>query len=126
MLRRLVQTLLVLIAVVGLLPGVNEAVEHIAEFIEHGHLAHSVPGEHDPLADEHGCTPVQHQCPCHEGQSVAYDGVTVGAASHAEWLTWMIGSDSARLRATTARTPHANDMLPRPAAHGPPTPPPNA
>ncbi len=126
MLRRLTRTLLLLVAVLGLMPGVNEAVEHLAEFIGHGHPAHSVPGEHDPLADEHGCTPVQHQCPCHEGQSVAHDSFTIGAARHAEWLTWMIGSDRARLPATNGRTPHAHDMLPRSAAHGPPTPPPNA
>lgn len=126
MLRRLARTLLLLLAVLGLVPGMYEAVEQIAELVEHGHPAHSVPGEHDPFADEHGCTPIQHQCPCHEGQSVAHYRYAVGAANHAEWLTWMMDVDHARLRATNARHSSVNDALPRSLAHGPPTPPPNA
>jgi hypothetical protein len=126
MLRRLARTLLVLVAVLGLLPGVNEALEHLGELIEHGHLAHSVPGEHDPFGEEHGCTPVQHQCPCHEGQSVAYSIYGVGAADHAEWLTWMMDADRARLRATSARGPIGNDLAPANRSTAPPTPPANA
>lgn len=126
MFRRLTRTLLVFIAVLGLLPGVSEMVEHVAELIEHGHPAHSVPGEHDPLGDEHGCTPLQHQCPCHVGQSVAYYGYGVRAADHAEWLTWMIDRPMARRHATDGRHPSVDDTMPRPLAHGPPTPPPNA
>lgn len=126
MLRRLARTLLLLLAVLGLLPGASQAMEQIAELIEHGHPAHSVPGEPDRFADEHGCTPIQHQCPCHEGQSVAYNRYAVGAANHAEWLTWMMDVDLARLRAMNARHPSVNDALPRSLAHGPPTPPPNA
>lgn len=126
MLRRLARTLLLLLAVLGLLPGASQAMEQIAELIEHGHPAHSVPGEPDRFADEHGCTPLQHQCPCHEGQSVAQHGYSVGAANHAEWLTWMMDVDHARLRAMNARHSSVNDALPRSLAHGPPTPPPNA
>lgn len=74
MIRRLSRNLLVLLAILGLLPGAGGLVEHVVELLAHGHAAHSVEGEHDPLADEHGCTPVQHHCPCHDGQSVTEQG----------------------------------------------------
>ncbi len=126
MFRRLARTLLLLVAVLGLLPGVSEAVEQLGELIEHGHPAHSVPGETDPLAGEHGCTPVQHQCPCHEGQSIALYSYTVGAMTSEHWLTWMMEADRVRVHATSSRTPASNDRLPILGANAPPTPPPNA
>ena len=85
MLRRLARNLLLLVAVLGLMPGVNEALEQAAELIEHGHPAHTVPGEAHPLAAEHGCTPVQHQCPCHQGQSVDMRGAVAGGPFAENW-----------------------------------------
>lgn len=126
MFRRLARTLLLTLAVLGLIPGMNEAVEQLAELVGHGHLAHTVPDEHDPLADEHGCTPVQHHCPCHQGQTAGYHDYAAEAANSAQWLTWMLDADLAPRRATDPRRPHGNDELPRSSARGPPTPPPNA
>ena len=126
MLRRLARNLLLLVAVLGLMPGVNEALEQAAELIEHGHPAHTVPGEAHPLAAEHGCTPVQHQCPCHEGQSVDMRGAMAGGPSAENWLTWMLDAERVGRRPASARGPSGNDIAPANRSTAPPTPPANA
>ena len=126
MFRRLARTLLLTLAVLGLIPGMNEAVEQLVELAGHGHLAHSVPDGHDPLAGEHGCTPLQHHCPCHQGQTAGYHDYAVDAATAAAWLTWMVDGEFAPRPAPDRRQLNAHDDLPRSSARGPPTPPPNA
>ncbi|MFZ5480813.1 MAG: hypothetical protein ACOZNI_28895 [Myxococcota bacterium] len=126
MLRRLARTLLLLVAALGLLPGVSEAAEQVAELVTHGHPAHSAPGEVDPLAGEHGCSPVEHRCPCHESQSLSLNGAYGAGAPAGAWLTWMLDADQARRRARSARRPATAELVAASRATGPPTPPPNA
>jgi len=124
--RRFAALVLVCLAVAGLLPGAREAIEHLGEWVEHGHLAHSIPGEHDPYADEHGCTPIQHRCPCHEGQSVAVYSLVAGANWSAEWLVWMLPSKAARAAVPAVQFARQTAPLYLSRANAPPTPPPNA
>lgn len=125
-LRRLARRLLLLVAVLGLMPGVDEIVEQVAELAEHHHLAHSVPGEADPLGEEHGCSPVEHHCRCHQGQSVELrDSGRLGAGAPM-WLTWMLDMPGVRVRADNAASPGVSDRLAQSRANAPPTPPPNA
>lgn len=74
MLRRALRLLLVSFVILGLVPGSVEIVENVEHLVHDGHVAHSDAHEaavsaghetgHD-LGDEHGCTPLQHQCGCH-------------------------------------------------------------
>ncbi len=122
--RRLFRTLFLLVGVLGLVPGANGALEQLVERIAHGHAAHSVAGEHDALAAEHGCTPLQHHCPCHESQSIALASFSQSPAAE-QWLTLMLEPDPVRY-AAVGRTPSSNDTQRAVGANAPPTPPPNA
>lgn len=126
MFRRLLTTVFALLALGGLLPGAREVVEHLGEWVEHGHLAHSEPGENDPYADEHGCSPIQHRCPCHEGQSVAVYALSAGANWSAEWLTWTLPRVHVRAVPPLINFVAESAPLYLSRANAPPTPPPNA
>ncbi|MFZ5479470.1 MAG: hypothetical protein ACOZNI_22080 [Myxococcota bacterium] len=65
MLRRLLRTLVLLLAVIGLCPGVSELVENLGELAEHGHFAHEVAEAPARAHAEHGCTAMSHGCGCH-------------------------------------------------------------
>lgn len=124
--RRFAVLVLTCLALAGIIPGAREALEQVGEWVEHGHLAHSAPGERDAGADEHGCTPIQHRCPCHEGQSVAVYGLPSGANWSAEWLMWMLPRSPARAMVPVGQfvRPATTEYVSR--ANAPPTPPPNA
>ena len=126
MLRRLARFLVLLVAVLGLMPGVDELAEQVGELIEHHHLAHSVPGEADPLGEEHGCTPVEHHCRCHQGQSFELrESGRIGAGAPM-WLTWMMETPGQRGRENSGTRLATDDLLAIYRANAPPTPPPNA
>lgn len=67
---RILELVLCAVLVFGLFPGSAEVVETVAHVVHDGHLPHSEA--HDDVAatedcdaaDEHGCTPLQHQCKC--------------------------------------------------------------
>ena len=69
--RLLKRRLLVALLALSILPGWTELLENLEHLLHDGHLAHSV--QHDDVAvdeghegaDEHGCTPMAHQCGCH-------------------------------------------------------------
>ena len=111
----------------GLMPGVNEALEQVTELVAHGHPAHSVPGEADPLAAEHGCSPSQHACPCHESQASSMQAkAEAGAFPTDHWLTWMVDAERVGRRPASARRVSGNDRVPANLSTAPPTPPANA
>jgi hypothetical protein len=72
-LRLLLRKLLTLFLVVSLLPGLPEIVESLEHLLHDGHMPHSEQHEsekyaesHDQgLDEEHGCTPMSHNCGCH-------------------------------------------------------------
>lgn len=127
MIRRFLRTLVLVAAVLGLLPGADAIVEQVTELVVHGHPAHSVPGEVDPLAVEHGCTPSRHACPCHESQASSLQAkAEVGAFPTDHWLTWMLDAERVGRRPASARLPGRNDIAPANRSIAPPTPPANA
>ena len=127
MIRRLLRTLLIVVLLLGILPGSELLVEHVSELVRHGHPAHSVPGEADPYAAEHGCSPSQHACPCHESQASSTQGKAgAGAFPTDHWLTWMLDAERAGRRPASARQPSGNDIAPANRSTAPPTPPANA
>lgn len=125
MFRRFARILLPLMAILAMMPGFGEAVEHLAELLEHGHAAHTVVGEHDPLAAEHGCTPIQHQCPCHEAPPSSLVQRLAATQQAPMWLLWAEGPARAPQPGGKAWSPHADFPLSS-RAIAPPTPPPNA
>ena len=125
MLVRLARRLLLLVAVLGLMPGFDAAMEALVELADHGHAAHSVPGEPDPLAEEHGCTPVEHHCPCHAAEPVLLGRAGQLAARPPEGLALHLDPRPPR-RAPARRAPLGPDARRLTRATAPPTPPPNA
>lgn len=127
MFRRLARAVVVLVALLGILPGGEMIVEHLVELAGHGHLAHSVPGEVDPFAAEHGCSPAEQNCSCPHAQASTDAGrAEAGAYPLAVWTTWMLDAERAGRRPTSARQRAENDRLPANHANAPPTPPANA
>ncbi|HND34655.1 MAG TPA: hypothetical protein PLA94_31845 [Myxococcota bacterium] len=123
MFLRLARCLLLLLAVLGMMPGVEELVEELAEQIAHGHPAHSSPHEPDLFCAEQDCGPCSGPaCACHAVPSAVAENTKVDWLSPS-WLTFIEAS--------------ANSQPPRPRhpdrpalrfdfpAPGPPTPPPN-
>ena len=127
MLRRLARTLLLLVTVFGILPGGEFFVEQLVELVGHGHLAHTVPGEPDPFAAEHGCGPTEQNCQCpHAQASTAHGRSEAGAFPTDHWLTWMLDAERAGRRPASERRHFEHDRVPANLATAPPTPPANA
>lgn len=75
--RLLLRHLLTLALCVALMPGWIELLENLEHLVHDGHLAHPADhvahadhdheqaDAHEALEAEHGCTPMQHDCPCH-------------------------------------------------------------
>ena len=127
MLRRLLRHLVLLIAVFGLMPGAERALEQVIELVGHGHFAHTVPGEPDPFAAEHGCTPAEPNGSCGHSQASAMQAkAEAGAFPGDRWLTWMMDSERAGRRPASVRHPLTNDVAPANRSTAPPTPPANA
>jgi hypothetical protein len=127
MLRRLARNLLLLAAVYGVLPGGELVVEQVTELVGHGHFAHSIAGEVDPFAAEHGCTPAEQNCSCpHAQPSTAQGKAEAGAFPNDHWLTWMLDAARAGRRPASARRVSSNDVAPANRSTAPPTPPANA
>lgn len=123
---RLLRTLVVFAAMVGIVPGAEEILEQVAELAQHGHPAHSVPEDLNHSV-EHGCTPVQHACPCHESAPTTGTTASVTLTATAEWLTLMIeGPAELRSPDELRRRMNRADLDPSSRATAPPTPPPNA
>lgn len=69
-LSRLMRAWMCALLVFGLLPATDELVESVVHLAHDGHLPHS--DEHEQSAadevcgesDEHGCSPLAHQCDC--------------------------------------------------------------
>jgi hypothetical protein len=68
-LRRVLRVVLCAAALLGLVPGGEEAVEALVHVVHDGHLPHSAT--HDEAAEdercrdgEHRCTPFDHHCGC--------------------------------------------------------------
>lgn len=127
MIRRFLLTLLILVSVLGILPGSELLVEQVSELVRHGHPAHSVPGESDPFAAEHGCGPAEQNCPCPHAQLTTAQGkAEAGAFPTDPWLTWMLDAERAGRRHASARRASGNDIAPANRSTAPPTPPANA
>ncbi len=127
MIRRLLRTLLILVSVLGILPGSELLVEQVTELLGHGHFAHTVHGEADPFAAEHGCGPAEQNCPCPHAQLTTAQGrAEAGAFPTDHWLTWMLDAERAGRRPASARHPGGNDIAPANRSTAPPTPPANA
>src|SRR5690349_14782360 len=69
--RRTLRMLLCMLVVLGLVPGATELVENLEHILHDGHLRHGETHElaHAdescaPETDEHGCTPLSHDCGC--------------------------------------------------------------
>ncbi len=118
-LRLLLRKILTLLLVVSLLPGLSEIVENVEHLLHDGHLPHSeqhdsekyAESHEDGLDEEHGCTPMSHNCGCHASapailaeSCVVVKRVTVGVEGR----------------------PIAPEQIPAHRANAPPTPPPIA
>ena len=127
MLRRLARNLLLLVAVFGIFPGGEMVLEQVTELLGHGHFAHTVPGEADPFAAEHGCGPAEQNCQCPHAQLATAQGrAEAGAFPTDHWLTWMLDAARAGRHPVSARGPSGNDIAPANRSTAPPTPPANA
>lgn len=127
MIRRLLRALLMLVSVFGILPGSVLLVEQVTELLGHGHFAHSVPGEPDPFAAEHGCGPAEQNCQCPHAQlTTAQAKAEADAFPTDHWLTWMLDAERAGRRTAAARRVSSNDIAPANRSTAPPTPPANA
>ncbi len=123
--RHVLQTLLALLLVIGLVPGLAELVEQAVELAHHGHFAHSVEGEHVPDHAENGCTPVQHTCGCHTNSPSSSLSLTTEQPRFLDGLLWSIPGRAVRRAALDH--PRLPELLaPTSWAAAPPTPPPNA
>lgn len=125
MLPAFLRSLMLLVALLGLLPGVNEALEHVAELVQHGHVAHSSGDEHHALEGEHGCTPVQHHCGCHATQSATLADLGAWAAYPQGTTVWLVPTPPPAGDSTPSSPLLRDDRAPRTRALTPPTPPPN-
>lgn len=79
--RPAVRKLLLLVMAISLLPGWVEIAENVEHLLHDGHLAHSEEHEDGahaeadhPTTDEHGCTPMAHQCGCCRSMPAVVDG----------------------------------------------------
>lgn len=125
--RRLARTLVLLAVALGMFPGGELLVEHVTELARHGHPAHSVPGEPDPFAAQHGCSPAEQNCSCpHAQPTTAHGKAEAGAFPQDHWLTWMLESERAARRPASARRQVENEVAPANRSTAPPTPPANA
>lgn len=111
----------------GMLPGTELLVEHVVELVGHGHLAHTVAGEADPFAAEHGCSPAEPNCSCpHAQPTTTQSRSEAGAFPTDHWLTWVLDAERAGRRPASARRQGEHDRIPANRATAPPTPPANA
>ena len=124
MLRRLARILILLIAVLGLMPGLHEATERAMEL-----ATGSEPADVDPFCAEHGCTPCEdpgcacHACICHTSSTVAeYPGTTEAAP---DWHALMLDAPSLARRGEPDQINRGDAQIVS-RATAPPTPPPNA
>ena len=125
MIRRALQTLLALLLVIGLVPGLAELVEQAVELAHHGHFAHSIAGEQVPDHAETGCTPVQHTCGCHPSSPGSTLSLTTEQPRFLDGLLWSIPGRAVRRAALDH--PRLPELLaPTSWAAAPPTPPPHA
>ena len=61
-----VVSLIALLLVFVLTPGMAELAENAAHVVIEGHGAHALDDvEHAPMGDEHGCSGTFHACSCH-------------------------------------------------------------
>lgn len=124
---RLARLLVLLSVVFGILPGGELLLEQVVELVGHGHFAHSVPGEADPFAAEHGCGPTESNCSCPHAQPSTSQGRSeAGAFPTDHWLTWMLDAERLGRRPASARRHPEHDRVPANLATAPPTPPANA
>ncbi len=126
MLPRLLRTLLALLLILGLVPGLGEVVEQVVELASHGHFAHSLASERGPDHVETGCTPVHHTCPCHEGAPTTAAGLRMEQPRFEDWLTSMIRADELPRPSSPDHARPPELLAPTNQATAPPTPPPNA
>ena len=101
MIRRLFKRhLLVALLALSILPGWPELLENVEHLLHDGHLAHSA--QHEEAADEghaaldeHGCTPMAHQCGCHTSVLAVLQDASVpelarwsSQEAQAYWTEW--------------------------------------
>lgn len=125
MLRSIAQILLLLFAVLATTPGASELVENVVERLQHGHPAHSVPGEEDPFCADEGSAPCKGpSCECHVGAGIFL--VELGAESgiRVEW-TSLAMAGALRPKASGEPRVRWSDVCPNARSNAPPTPPPN-
>jgi len=116
-LRSLLRRLIAITVAVLMLPGLTEILESVEHLVHDGHLPHSEQHEvelasedHDAtLGDEHGCTPISHQCGCHVSAPAILAAAT---ALHP------------RAPMPVVRRPMFDEQTPLTRANAPPTPPP--
>lgn len=98
------RVLLVTAVLMGLVPGLGEAVERALHFASTGHLAHSAGetdlGDHGP---EHSCGVTLHSCGCCAGQPVLSHIEIATLAQSAPELTRFERSASAVVDRAPAR-----------------------
>lgn len=117
--RALLRKLLAMMLAVSLLPGLVELAESVEHMLHDGHLPHSeqhelveaTEGHAQGDSDEHGCTPMTHNCGCHVSSPAV-----VGEVAN---LT-------VRRTSTPERRGVAAEHLLTSRANAPPTPPPIA
>ena len=125
MIRRALQTLLALLLVIGLVPGLAELVGQAVELAHHGHVAHFVEGVHVPDHAENGCSPVQHTCGCHPSTPGSTLSLTTEQPRFLDGLLWSLPERA--MRRAAHDHPRLPELLaPTTWAAAPPTPPPNA
>lgn len=122
--RRMFHQFVLLLSLIGLMPGVDLLIEQAAELIGHGHLAHST-GEPDPLAAEHGCTPTDHHCACAHAAGASLAPRLNPTAHPPRVAPWGLVLTLSRRQSKRARTLAAADRSPAHRATAPPTPPPD-
>ncbi len=123
MIRRALQTLLVLVLALGLVPGLSALVEQAASFAHPGATTHAVEGASDRV--ERGCGTAQHACGCHPSSSVTAISLMVEQPCFLEGLPWAIPGRAVSDAATDHPRP-TEPLAPLIWAAAPPTPPPNA
>lgn len=118
--RHALRQLLTLLVGLSLMPGWGELLENLEHVVHDGHLAHAVlvahaddeAHGHEALEAEHGCTPVQHTCPCH----VSVPALAPEGAALPEPVRVAVRRDR----------PPVRDDRPLQRAQAPPLPPPRA
>lgn len=61
------QRLIALVLLLAVTPFASELVEWGVHAVTHGDFAHGGDPSHEEGPDEHGCTPLLHNCGCHKG-----------------------------------------------------------